>query len=81
MSLSLEPAAVEAFTASRVRFETVLTWLEGRQAGDLAHFELGARLQADARELFRRLFQDHLDLRAAREQRIELVTDQRLTPR
>ena len=48
-----EPAAVEAFAASRERFENVLAWLEGRQAGGLEHSELEAQLQADARELFR----------------------------
>ena len=70
-----EPAAVEAFAASRERFENVLAWLEGRQAGGLEHAELEAQLQADARELFRQMFQDHLDLRATREQRIEEVAD------
>ena len=70
-----EPAAVEAFAASRERFENVLAWLEGRQAGGLEHSELEAQLQADARELFRQMFQDHLDLRATREQRIEAVAD------
>jgi hypothetical protein len=71
----LAPAAVEAFTASRVRFETVLGWLAGREASGLEHFELEAGVQEDARELFRQLFQDHLDLRAAREQRIADVAD------
>jgi hypothetical protein len=69
------PASVEAFAASRGLFETVLAWLEGRQAGGLEHSELEAQLQADARELFRQMFQDHLDLRAVREQRIADVAD------
>ena len=67
--------SVEAFAASREQFENVLGWLAGREAGGLEHSHLESRLQDDARELFRQLFQDHLDLRAAREQRIELVTD------
>lgn len=67
--------SVEAFAASRELFENVLGWLAGREAGGLEHSHLESRLQDDARELFRQLFQDHLDLRAAREQRIELVTD------
>ena len=71
----VDPASVEAFAASRERFETVLAWLEGRQAGALEHSALEARLQADARELFRQIFADHLDLRAVREQRIEAVAD------
>ena len=71
----VEPAAVEVFAASRERFENVLAWLEGQQAARMEHGELEARLQADAREVFRQLFQDHLDLRAVREQRIEDVVD------
>jgi hypothetical protein len=71
----LKPAAVEAFAASRERFETVLAWLEDREAGGLEHGELEARLQADARNLFRQMFQDHLDLRAVREERIGDVVD------
>jgi len=75
MTGPLEPAAVEAFAASRELFETVLGWLAGSQAGGLEHGQLEAHLQADAREVFHQLFQDHLDLRAVREQRIDLVTD------
>src|SRR5664280_2394458 len=71
----VEPAAVEAFAASRELFETALGWLQGREAGGLEHSELEARLQADAREVFRQMFQDHLDLRATREQRIEALAD------
>ena len=71
----VDPASVEAFAASRELFETVLGWLQGRAAGGLEHSELEARLQADARELFRQMFQEHLDLRAVREQRIADVAD------
>jgi hypothetical protein len=68
-------ASVDAFAASRDLFETVLGWLAGQPAGGLEHSQLEARLQTDAREVFRQLFQDHLDLRAAREQRIGDVVD------
>jgi hypothetical protein len=68
-----QPASVEAFAASRELFDTVLGWLQGREAGGLEQSQLEAQLQADARELFRQLFQDHLDLRAAREQRIGAI--------
>ena len=70
-----QPASMDAFAASRELFETVLGWLAGQQAAGMEHGELEARLQADAREVFRQLFQDHLDLRAVREQRIEDVVD------
>lgn len=36
----------------------------------MTHAELEDRLSADARELFRQLFQDHLDLRAEHEERL-----------
>ena len=67
--------ATAGFAGSRERFETVLGWLGGEQAGTLEHSELEAHLQADARELFRQLYQDHLDLRAEREPRIAVVAD------
>src|SRR5664280_2151375 len=75
MTAPLESAAPAGFAGSRARFETVLGWLESAEAGTLEHAELEAHLQADARELFRQLYQDHLDLRAEREPRIAAVAD------
>lgn len=57
------------FTASRERFELVLDFLDSAEAAAASHGELEDRLQADARALFRQLYQDHLDLRALREDR------------
>jgi len=65
----------EGFARSRELFEGVVGWLCGEQAGGLTHGELEERLQVDAREVFRQLYEDHLDLRAEREQRIEEVRD------
>ena len=48
-------------------------WLDGAEAAGLTHAELEGRLQRDSRELFRQLLQDHLDLRAVREERLEGV--------
>src|SRR5665811_2388038 len=73
MTAPLESAATAGFAGSRARFETVLGWLESAEAGTLEHAELEAHLQADARELFRQLYQDHLDLHAEREPRIAAV--------
>ncbi|HEY5181754.1 MAG TPA: ISKra4 family transposase [Dermatophilaceae bacterium] len=70
-----------AFIGSRDRFEAVLAWLEGEHAGALSHGELEERLQVDARELFRQLLQDHLELRAVSEPRIADVTDAERVPR
>lgn len=78
---TLDTARHGAFTSSWNRFETVLGWLEGEHAVTLTHSELEQRLQVDARELFRQLLQDHLDLRAQNEPRIGNVTDAASVPR
>lgn len=65
---------LEGFTASREQFATVLAFLDGAEAAAASHGELEDRLQVQSRELFRRLYQDHLDLRATRERRVEVVS-------
>lgn len=65
----------ERFAASRALFETTLGFLDGAQAAGLEHAELETHLQEAGRELFRQLMQDHLELRAQREQRLQEVTD------
>lgn len=64
-----------AFRTSRDRFEQVCSFLGDHEASGLTHSELEQRLTVDARELVRLLYQDHLDLRAAREQRRDDVVD------
>ena len=44
-----------AFAGSRDRFERMLGWLEGAEAGQLAHGDLEERLEADGRELLRQI--------------------------
>jgi hypothetical protein len=75
MTARRESSATAGFAGSRERFDTVLGWLQSAEAATLEHAELAAHLPADARELFRRLYQDHLDLRAEREPRIAAVLD------
>jgi hypothetical protein len=53
----------------------VVGWLDGAEAGQLEHAELEDRLEVAGRDLLRRLFQDHLDLRAQREARLGEVVD------
>jgi hypothetical protein len=65
----------DAFTASRVRFEQVCSFMGGGEAASLDHAELEARLAVDARNIVRQLYQDHLDLRATREPRLDDVVD------
>ena len=62
------------FTASRERFDTVLGFLGGTDAAVLSHSQLEDRLDVEGRQLLHQLFQDHLELRAVRESRVE-VTD------
>ena len=69
------------FSASRECFESVVGFLHGPDATGLTHGELEAKLTVDLRELVRQLFQDHLDLRAAREERHTDVVDASGTPR
>ncbi len=67
-----EPEA-GGFSASRERFATVLAFLDGTEAAAASHAELEEHLQVQSRELFRQLFQDHLDLRASREKRVAVL--------
>ena len=61
------------FWSSRERFESLVSFLDGTDAAGLSHAELEERLDRDGRELLRRLLEDHLALRAVREQRLEKV--------
>ena len=58
---------------SRGCFEEMLVWLEGGGSDGLSHAELEAQLDVKGRELLRRLYQEHLDLRAVREARVEVI--------
>ena len=64
-----------AFARSRSQFDHIVAFLGGDGAGALSHAELEDSLGAQGRELLRLLFQDHLDLRAEREPRLEAVVD------
>jgi len=64
-----------AFAASQTRFTQILGFLDNNAAAALTHAELADQLTVRGRELFRELFQDHLDLRAAREQRCTDIVD------
>ena len=73
MSARVVDAGADAFAASRAQFATMLDWLDSADAGELTHAELEVRLDAEGRELLRQLLQDHVDLRAQRESRVEVV--------
>jgi hypothetical protein len=61
-------ATADPFADSLSAFETLTTTLSGSDAGMWTHTELEEYLDAAGRELLRLLLQDHLGLRAAREE-------------
>src|SRR5262250_2702007 len=65
-----------AFAQSRECFAELEEWLASEDAAGLQHGELEEQLDVRGRELLRRLFQDRLDLTAAREVRRRGVTGQ-----
>ena len=65
----------DAFGASRQCFEAMAGWLDGPEAAELTHAEIEDQLERRGRELLRRMFQEHLELRAVREQRAHRVVD------
>jgi hypothetical protein len=66
-------AGTVGFGASREQFDSLVCFLDGTDAAGLSHAELEERVDRDGRELLRRLLDDHLALRALREQRLENV--------
>jgi hypothetical protein len=58
-------------------FAQVVGFLSGDGADALSAAEMEARLATDGREIIRQLFQDRLDLRAAREVRVEVTSASR----
>jgi hypothetical protein len=66
-------AETGTFAATRERFEETLSWLEGTASASLSHAELEEQVDRRGREVQRLMFQDHLDLRALREERVEVV--------
>jgi len=69
-----EPGGAGGFAGSGRLFGEIALWLAGPDAGGLTHAGLEDELGSRSRELTRRMFQDHLDLRADREQRRGRVT-------
>ncbi len=69
----MSAGTVVAFAASRELFGALACWLDGVEAAGLTHAGLEEELGSRGRELMRALFQDHLDLRAVREERRDQV--------
>ncbi len=69
----MESYPTSSFDNSRAVFERVVTKLAGPAAEALDHERLGDLIEAEGREVLRRLYQDQLDLWTAREQRKPVV--------
>jgi len=63
------PAGDGAFAKSRECFRGIIAWVASEDAAGLRHADLEEQLGGRGRELLRLLFQDRLDLTAAREER------------
>lgn len=63
-----DAAGGDGFERSREMFESLVSVLRDPAATEWTHTDLEDRLAAPGRELLRSLTQDHLDLRADREQ-------------
>jgi hypothetical protein len=63
------------FTASRQYFDSVVGFLDGEAAAGLQHGQLEEHLTEVGRELIRLLQQDHANLRAVREERLDEVAE------
>jgi len=63
----------DTFAPARQSFEEMVGWLEGTESASLTHADLEDQVERRGRELQRLMLQDHLDLRALREQRVEAV--------
>ena len=67
------PAAATPFATSQAQFAAILRLVDSDDAISLSHGELEELLDTEGRKLIRQLLQDHLDLRANREPRVEVV--------
>ncbi|MHB1510735.1 MAG: ISKra4 family transposase [Acidimicrobiales bacterium] len=63
----------ETFAPVRQSFEETICWLEGTESASLTHAELEDQVERRGREVQRLMLQDHLDLRALREERVRAV--------
>jgi len=70
--LTVVDGTVEVFRRTRERCEEMVSWLGTEEAQSLTHADMECRLQSLGRELLRQGLQDHLDLRALRETRVEV---------
>ena len=67
--MNAEPGPItapDAFAAARAEFEQVIEFTRRAAVDEITHGQLERELSVRMREVTRRLFQDHLDLREVR---------------
>ena len=68
------------FSRSREAMENAIKKLDNDDTFQWTHTQLENMLASEGRELIRQLLQDHLELRALREQRVVVVDGQQKAP-
>ncbi|MCY0940203.1 ISKra4 family transposase [Streptomyces antarcticus] len=71
--------SADPFSASTRAFQCLALALTIPEAGELSHHDLEAFLDVAGRDLLRQLFQDHLDLRAIREEAAAAMDSAKVT--
>lgn len=61
------------FSLSKQKFESLIRRLKSKETSQLDHAALEELVDKDGREVLRQLYQDHLDLRAAQEEKQESI--------
>ena len=59
-----DPATAEPFEQVHAKVADMLCFLKSEQAGEMTHSDLEREIEEQGRELLRRMFQGHLDLRS-----------------
>ena len=73
--IALAPSAAAPFAESEAVFGGILRRMQSDDTMSMSHGDLEELLDTEGRKLLRRLLQDHLDLRANHEPRVEVVDD------
>jgi hypothetical protein len=63
----------DQFSLSKQKFESLVLRLSSEETSRMDHSALEALVERDGREILRQLYQDHLDLRASKEQKVERI--------
>jgi hypothetical protein len=63
----------DQFSLSKQKFESLVLRLSSEETSRMDHSALESLVEREGREILRQLYQDHLDLRASKEQKVEKI--------